>query len=329
MGTGRPDGPTTVKKLNMALDPQARVVLDLMAAAGNPPVHQRTVEEARASFNLKPLAGAAPDVAAVTDRRIPVAGGDVPIRIYTPSGAEAATPLPVLIYFHGGGWVVGNLEAADIPCRHLANKAQCIVVSVEYRKAPEHKFPTPAEDAYAAVCWVHDHADELGADRSRIAVGGDSAGGNLAIVTTMMSRDRCGVPLCFQMLLYPATDHNFGTPSYRDNAEGYLLGTADMAWFWNHYLPEGDDGSHPYASPLRARDFSRLPPALVITAGFDPLRDEGDAYAERLAAGEVSVRHLRYDDMIHGFFWMPGVLSRAHEAYNACAQALREAFSAA
>ncbi len=311
----------------MALDPQAKVILDMMAASGNPPVHQRKLEDARAGFNFAPLAGAAPEVARVDDRTVSVAGGEIPIRIYTPCCADALVPLPVLVYFHGGGWVLGDLAAVDVPCRHLAGRAGCVVVSVQYRKAPEHKFPTAAEDAYAAVRWVHDHATELNVDPVRIAVGGDSAGGNLATVSTLMHRDRAGVPICFQMLLYPVTDHDFGTDSYRDNAEGYLLGQADMAWFWQHYLPEGDDGRHPYASPLRAEDVSGLPPALVITAGFDPLRDEGDAYAGRLAASGVPVRHIRYDGMIHGFFWMPGVLSQAHAAYDACAQALRDAFA--
>ncbi|CAG2153834.1 alpha/beta hydrolase [Cupriavidus numazuensis] len=311
----------------MALDPQARAILDLIAASGNPPVHQRDLQDARATFNLKPLAGPAPDVARVEDRFIPVADGSIPVRIYTPVGGDGRQRLPVLVYFHGGGWVLGDLDAVDIPCRHLSNRADCIVASVQYRKAPEQKFPTAAEDAFAAVRWVHDHADELHADPARIAVGGDSAGGNLAAVSALMHRDRGGVALCCQLLIYPVTDHDFGTSSYRENAEGYLLARDDMRWFWRQYLPEGNDGHDPYASPLRAHSLSGLPPALVITAGFDPLRDEGAAYAERLDASGVRVRHVRYDSMIHGFFWMPGALAQARDAYEACADTLREAFA--
>lgn len=313
----------------MPLDPQAQAILDLMAAAGMPPLHERTPAEARQALNVAPLAGPCPDTVDAQDRTIPGAAGDLPARVYTPRQlAGNDQPLPVLVYFHGGGWVIGNLDAADVPCRHLADKAGCVVVSVEYRKAPEHKFPAAPDDAYAAVQWIQAHAHELGGDPRRIAVGGDSAGGNLAAVVALKARDRGDVSLCCQVLVYPVTNHGFDTASYRDNADGYYLTRDGMAWFWNHYLADAGDGSHPYASPLRAESLAGLPPALVITAEFDPLRDEGEAYAERLAAAGTPVTAARYDGMIHGFFWMPGVMEQGRLAIDQCAQALRQAFAA-
>ncbi|GMG90532.1 acetylhydrolase [Cupriavidus sp. TKC] len=311
----------------MALDPQAKAVLDLMAAAGLPPLHERTPEEARLGLDVRPLAGPPPEVGYIQDTMIVGTAGAIPARIYVPTGhSEADGCLPALVYFHGGGWVIGNLDAADVPCRHLASKAGCVVVSVEYRKAPEHKFPAAADDAYAAVKWLKANADTLNVDATRIAVGGDSAGGNLAAVVALMARDRGDFSICHQMLVYPVTNHGFETGSYRDNAEGYFLTRDGMAWFWNHYLAEEADGEHPYASPLRAGNLAGLPPALVITAEFDPLRDEGEAYAARLADAGVPVLATRYDGMIHGFFWMPGVMAQAGKAFDQCAQALRKAF---
>jgi acetyl esterase len=288
-------------------------------------MEQLEPEMARASADFRLLAGAPEAVQKVENRTIPIEGAEIAVRIYTPEGEG---PFPVLVYYHGGGWVIGNLETVDVPCRMLANRAGCIVVSVDYRLAPEHKFPTAAEDAYAAVQWVAEHAVEIGADPGRIAVGGDSAGGNLAAVVSLMAREQGGPSLAYQMLFYPVTNHSYDTDSYRENAEGYFLTKNTMIWFWNHYLRDEMDGQHPYASPLLAEDLSGLPPALVITAGFDPLRDEGEAYAERLKAAGVPVEATRYDGMIHGFIWMPGVLAASRDAINRAANALKEAFNA-
>lgn len=309
----------------MALDPKARHILDLVAAAGNPPLHQRTPEQARATLVTQPLAGEPEPVASVEDHTVPAGDAALPVRIYRP---DATGPLPALVYYHGGGWVVGNLDAVDVPCRRLANRAGCVVVSVDYRLAPEHKFPTAVEDAYAAARWVTANAGALGVDPARVAVGGDSAGANLAAVVALMSRDRGHFRLCHQTLLYPITNHAFDTASYRDNAEGYYLTRDGMAWFWNHYLGDAQDGRHPYASPLLAPDHTGLPPALVITAEFDPLRDEGEAYGRRLAAAGVPVEVTRYDGMIHGFCWMPGVLAQGGQALDQAGDALRRAFAA-
>lgn len=309
----------------MALDPQARKLLDMMAAAGAPPVHTRTPQEARDAFVVAPLAGAPQAVAGVEDRVIRL--GDAPpvaVRIYTPHGTG---PFPVLVYYHGGGWVIGDLDTVDVPCRHLANRAGCVVVSVDYRRAPEHKFPAAADDAFLAARWVAANAASIGADPARIAVGGDSAGGNLAAVVALMARDTGAIRLHYQMLLYPVTHHAFDTPSYTENADGYFLTRDHMAWFWNHYLADVADGRHPYASPLLASSHADLPPALVVTAEYDPLRDEGEVYAARLAEANVAVDCVRYEGMIHGFCWMPGVLEQGARALDAAGDALRHAFA--
>lgn len=306
------------------IDPQAWFILKQLESAGAPPMEMLTPELARmGDFSL--LAGAPEAVEKVEEKKIPVAGGEITARIYTPGGEG---PFPALIYYHGGGWVIGNLDTVDVPCRMLANRAGCVVVSVDYRLAPEYKFPTAAEDAYAAAKWVAEYGESIGVDPERIAVGGDSAGGNLAAVVALMAREQGGPSLAYQMLIYPVTNHSYDTDSYRDNAEGYFLTKNTMVWFWNHYLRDEQDGQNPYASPLLADDLSGLPPALVITAGFDPLRDEGEAYAERLKAAGVPVEATRYDGMIHGFFWMPGVLAAAHYGIHQAANALKQAFYA-
>jgi acetyl esterase len=233
----------------------------------------------------------------------------------------------LLVYFHGGGWVLGGIETHDGVCRELANAAGCVVVSVDYRLAPEHKFPAAVEDCYAATQWAAAHAGDLGADARRLAVGGDSAGGNLAAVVSQMAPDRGGPPIVFELLVYPVTTAAFDTPSYRDNAEGYLLTAGDMRWFWNHYLNGPADADNPYASPLRATRLAGLPPALVITAEFDPLRDEGEQYAQRLEEAGVPTRLIRYDGMIHGFFGMSHMMDKAKAAVREAGANLRLAFS--
>lgn len=308
----------------MTLDPQAKFILEQMEAAGVPPIESQTPEEARATFDFSPLAGEKVEVERVEDRTIPGPEQDIPVRIYTPSGEG---PFPALVFYHGGGWVLGDLDAADVPCRMIANNAECVVVSVDYRLAPEHKFPAPVEDAYASVRWVVENAHTINVDSSKVAVGGDSAGGNLAAVVSLMSRDKGGPSLVYQMLIYPVTHHSYDTISYRENAEGYSLTKNTMEWFWNHYLHNEQDGTNPYASPLLTKDLKGLPPALVITAEFDPLRDEGEDYANRLKEAGVSVETTRYNGMIHGFFWMPGALDQSKKAINQAASALKKAFS--
>lgn len=309
----------------MPLDPQARTLLDQMAAAGIPPTHTLSVEDARRTMLARRalVAGDPEPVARVEDRQIPGPAGALPIRVYAPSAGQL---LPVLVYFHGGGWVLGNLDSHDQVCRALANGADCAVVSVDYRLAPEHTFPAAAEDAYAATKWVATNAAELGGDGTRLAIGGDSAGGNLAAAVALMARDRGGPRLTHQLLVYPVTDRAFDTPSYRENAEGYSLHRADMIWFWGHYLAGEADADSPYASPLRAHDLAGLPPALVITAEYDPLRDEGEAYAARLRDASVPIVSTCYPGMIHGFFGNAAILDQGKRAIEEASRALRDAF---
>ncbi|HVN85934.1 MAG TPA: alpha/beta hydrolase [Candidatus Binatia bacterium] len=308
----------------MPLDLQARALLDQITAMGGPPLNELPVADARQAFTaLAAMQGAPEPVAKVEDRQVPGPSGSIPVRIYTPNGRS---PLPVLVYFHGGGWVIGNIEGYEVLCRSLAKAVECIVVSVDYRLAPEHKFPAAAEDAYAATRWAATTAAAIGGDPARVAIGGDSAGGNLTAVVALMARDRGGPPLVHQLLVYPVTDAGCDTVSYRDNADGYLLTKAAMHWFWGHYLSDGAEGANPYASPLRAQSHAGLPPALVITAEFDPLRDEGEAYAARLRAAGVPVTATRYDGMIHGFFGMAAMLEQGKRAVEQAAGGLRAAF---
>ncbi|MBI1814781.1 MAG: alpha/beta hydrolase [Deltaproteobacteria bacterium] len=308
----------------MALDPQARALLDQIAAMGGKPLNELPVAEARIAFTaLAAMQGAPEAVAKVEDRTLPGPVGGIPVRIYTP--ADSGT-LPVLVYFHGGGWVIGSIATYDVLCRALANAAGCIVVSVDYRLAPEHPYPAAVDDTYHAALWVAANAASIGADASRVAIGGDSAGGNLTAVVAQIARDRGKPALKFQLLVYPVTDAACDTPSYRDNADGYLLTRDAMKWFWNHYAGGDADRHNPYASPLRAENMKGLPPALVITAEFDPLRDEGERYAERLRAAGVPVQLTRYNGMIHGFFGMSAMLDQGKTAIQQAASALRAAF---
>jgi len=308
----------------MPLEPQTKSLLDAMKAAGGKSAAELTVEENRqAIMNRRELAGPPESVAKVENRTIPGPEGQIPIRIYTPEGPG---PFPILVFFHGGGWVIGNLETADAPVRALTNRARCVAVSVDYRLAPEHKFPAAPDDCYAATVWAAENARSIGGDPSRIAVGGDSSGGNLAAVVALMARDR-GLPrLAFQLLVYPVTNRDFNTASYRENAEGYNLTRDAMIWFWNHYLASDADASNPYASPLLAASLTGLPPAFVITAEYDPLRDEGESYAQRLREADVPTQHKRYAGTVHGFFGYGGVLDLGKQVLDDSAAALRAAF---
>jgi len=307
----------------MSLDPQARKLLDQIARAGIAPFHTLTPLQARDQMLMASrFVGSAEDVHTVEDREVPGPGGAIPIRAYRPSECDT---LPAVVFFHGGCWLMGDIRTHDGYCRALANRSGAIVVSVDYRLAPEHKYPAAAEDAYAATRWVAEHAAAIGADPQRIAVMGDSAGGNLAAVVALMARDRSGPSLAFQLLVYPITDFSFDTPSYRENATGFHLTRDDMAWCWGHYLTNELEGYEPYASPLRADDFRGLPPALILTAEYDPLRDEGEAYARKLEDAGVPATLKRYDGMIHGFVRRTDLLDKAREALDDVAAALREA----
>ncbi len=280
----------------MPLHPLAQAFLDQAAAAGAQPMCSLSVEEAR-RVSAEMFAAVPPGdpVAKVEDTSIPGPACDIPVRVYTPEGGG---PFPVVVYLHGGGWVVGDLETQDADCRTIANGAECVVVSVDYRLAPEHKFPAAAVDAYQVTRWVAENGARL-AGNGVIAVGGSSAGGNLAAVVALMAHDQGGPSLACQVLTVPVTDCDFDTESYCRNGDDYVLTRAEMQWFWEHYAGSPGAGADPYASPLRAPDLSRLPPALVQTAEYDPLRDEGRAYADRLRAAGVPVTYRCYEGAIH------------------------------
>ena len=304
----------------MPLDPQAKAALDLRAGA--PPIESLTPTQARAQFDAAPrLPG--PDVAKVEDLRVPGDGVEVPVRVYTPS---ADGPVGALVWLHGGGWVLGSIETTDATCRALANQAQCVVVSVEYRLAPEAKFPLPLDDAFAATAWTVEHAAALGVDPGAVAVGGASAGGNLAAAVTLIARDRGGPALAHQLLVYPAVGSDDSSESFRDNGEGYGLDRTTMDWYWRHYVRDDVDAANPLAAPLLAEDLSGLPPALIITAEYDPLRDDGEAYAGRLQRAGVETTCSRYDGMIHGFFSAGAPVDRTWDAIAEATTALRAAF---
>ncbi len=309
----------------MPLDPQAKAVLDQLASLNLPAYHTLSAPEARAQAEAMRPAAAGEPVARVRDMTVPGPGGDIPVRVYTPEGSG---PFGALVFYHGGGWVIGSIAGSDVTCRSLTNRAACVVVSVDYRLAPEHKFPAAAEDCYTATRWVAENAAVIDVDPERIAIGGISAGGNLAAVVALMARDRGGPALVHQLLVVPVTDYNVDTPSYRENSEGYQLSKDAMVWFWNHYLTGEGDGRHPHAAPLQAEDLRGLPPATVMTAEFDPLRDEGEAYAARLHEAGVPVTTTRYPGMIHGFFSMAAVLDQGKKAVDDAAVALRAAFAA-
>lgn len=313
----------------MPLDPQvAHYLQSSLETDVDETVAPTLTEQRRQSVQATLAEAGEPEaVASVEDRVIPGPAGSLPIRIYTPLDV-ARDPLPVLVYFHGGGWVFGSIEGHDPVCRALANHASCLVVSVGYRLAPEHKFPAAPEDCYAATKWVAEHAREVKVDPARIAVGGDSAGGNLAAAVALMARDCGGPELCYQVIIYGETDYpEPGTASYETYANGYGLTRESMIWFWEQYLERPEDGVHPYASPLRAANLSGLAPALIITAEYDPVRDEAEHYARCLHEAGVPVRLSRYYGMIHGFFRMFAVFEQSRQALEEVAVALRKAFA--
>jgi acetyl esterase len=304
------------------LDPQARAVVDMMNAARVEMAPEDRVPMTRTGWGLYlAMAGGEPEpVYAVSDRD----ADGVPVRVYQPSPDE---PLPIVVVLHGGGWVIGSMEDYDRTARQLANASGAIVVSVDYRSAPEHPFPAPLDDCWTALQWTATHAAGLGGDPARLAIGGDSAGGNLAAVCALRARDAGGPDLALQVLVYPVTDCDFGTASYRENGVGYFLDAEQMEWFFDCYTEGGKtDPARWEISPLRAPDLHGVTPALVITGEYDPLRDEGEAYAARLADAGVAVEARRYDAMVHGFFGCPAAFDAAREVMTQVGAALRRAF---
>ncbi|MFC7019361.1 MULTISPECIES: alpha/beta hydrolase [Haloarcula] len=289
--------------MTRSLHEDVAALLDDLAASGRPDIADLAVESARRVHDdLLAVPNDDRDpVARVRNVEVPGPNGPVGLRIYEPA---TSGPRPLFVYVHGGGWVFDTADGHDHLARAIANAGECTVVSVDYRLAPDHPFPAPLADCYAATEWVAAHPDALGGDPDRLVVGGDSAGGNLAAATCLRARDADGPAIAHQVLVYPVLDRNFATDSYRENAEGYLLTRSAMRWFWDHYLESPLDAANPYAAPLRARDLSGLPPATVVAAEFDPLRDEDVAYAERLRDAGVPVELRRYEEMIHGFLPM-------------------------
>lgn len=306
----------------MTIDPQVQGLLDNLKAQGVPDFADMGVEATRGFIGaFIDFEGPAQDVAQVRDVVAPGKEGQIPLRIYRPS---EETNLPVILYFHGGGYVGGTVEIADKPCRQLANVTGAVVVSVEYRLAPEHKAPAAAEDCYAATAWVAENGADLGVDPARLAVCGDSAGGGLAAAVPLMARDRGGPAIAMQILIYPLTDLAGDYPSRVSNGEGYLLSGRALGWFGDHYMAGPADIDNPYLAPIRAADHSGLPRAVVITAGYDPLRDEGDAYAAKLAEAGVDVLHLPNPSMIHGFMWLGGLLDHTAVVFEQLGEHVRE-----
>ena len=309
------------------LDPQVRALLEAAARSNAPLLQSLSPVAAREQYlrSRAPVRPPTPDVESVRDLLMPGPGGALALRLYRGLGTASGARLPAVVYFHGGGWVVGDLYSHDVVCRQLANAAHCAVIAVDYRLAPEHKFPAAVDDSIAAVRWVAAQAGELGLDLARIAVAGDSAGGNLAAAAALSLRDQPqpGDPqLIMQLLVYPVTDQGLDPPSVSDYAEGYMLTRADMVWYREQYLRADTDIADWRASPLRAADLSGLPPAYVITAGFDPLLDMGRAYADRLRAAGVDVTYECFEGMVHGFLTMGAVLAASPHAISRLAQGL-------
>jgi acetyl esterase/lipase len=313
----------------MPLDPLVKAFLDQMALQPTPKMWELPPALAREAMDAMMQLVGPKDVpiGKVLNRAIPAEHGEIPIRVYSPVAA-GAEPMPTMVFFHGGGWVIGNLDTHDGLCRILANESRCRIVAVDYRLSPEHKFPAAVEDAFAAVVWIEANASNIGVDANRLAVGGDSAGGALAIAVTQMAKEKGGPKLAFQMLLFPVTQIGEQTGSLREFGEGYFLEAATLNWFYGHYLADGADKNDPRVSPLKAADLSGLPPAYVMVAGFDPLHDEGVAYAEKLRGAGVAVTLDDYPDLVHDFILMQTVLPQAQEALAVAAKALCVALKA-
>ena len=314
----------------MTLDADCLKVHALYALAKRPPLEEQTPQEAREGMvRGRPyLQPDAPEMGELRDLTAPGPHGPIALRLYRPQSVSADAVLPALVYYHGGGWVIGDLDSHDVLCRQLCNASGAAVVSVDYRLAPEHRFPAAVDDAYAAFCWVAANAASMKVDATRLAVGGDSAGGNLAAVVALMARDQGGPKISLQLLIYPATDFAFAGGSYLSEAEVLPLTDKAMAWFQAHYLGTTDPAPRTdwRLSPLRAASHQGLPPAFVLVAEHDVLRDEGLAYAAKLEAAGVAVERVQFPGMIHGFITMGRMVRAADRAVEACAGAMRHAF---
>jgi acetyl esterase len=313
------------------LHTQTQAMVDAMARMNLVPPDKLSVEQAREQFRRSRVPFVAPpqEVGAVKDATIPGPDGGLRIRAYRPLGSRTDELLPALVYFHGGGWVFGDLDSHDPGCRELCNLARCAVVSVDYRLAPENRFPAAVEDAVSAIRYVAQHAADLGIDGARLAAGGDSAGGNLTAVAALTFRDQGGPQLKLQVLIYPVTDFSMDAPSYTRIANGFTLTKDRMSYFRGLYLRGSEDAADWRASPLKAKDLTRLPSTLLIAAGHDPLVDEGKAYADRLAAAGVPVTYSCYDGMVHGFVSLAGAIDAGRRAIAESAAALKRAFAPA
>ena len=298
----------------MPLTPIVQNLLQTMADAGGPAISDLPPETGREVYRMMHQENQKAEMHSVQDS----VAGTVPIRIYRPTAADN---LPCIVFFHGGGWVIGDLETHDSACRMLAEETGQVVIAVDYRLAPEYPYPAPMQDSYEAFCWIHAHSSDLNIDNQKLSVAGDSAGGNLAAVICLRARDESGPAISHQLLIYPVTDAAMDTVSYRDNGEGYMLSEATMVWFFDHYAAQDVRQDH-LVSPLLAKDLSGLPPATIITAEFDPLRDEGEAYAKRLTEAGVSTELKRFDGQIHGFFTMTDVMPEARQAARLAASQL-------
>src|SRR5882757_4005740 len=305
------------------LDGRTQWLLKLLAHSGQPPIEQTAVIEARTGYDafMLEMGGRAAPIGEIVDRTIAGPAGRLRLRLYRPASTVARL-LPAILYFHGGGWVMGSLEGYDLVYRYFCARAGCALIAVDYRLAPEHKFPAAIEDAVAAYRWLQAEATGLGIDPARLVIAGDSAGGNIAAAAAQLLRGEARPP-CLQWLIFPATDFSFDTPSYRSCGDGFLLTRAGMEWFRRHYLDGATDAGDPRASPLKADDLAGLPPALVYTAGFDPLRDEGRAYADRLGAAGVKTIHREFDSLIHGFVGLRGTVQAAARAMDDMVAGLR------
>lgn len=306
------------------LDPQCEALLRQIAEANSPPLSSLTPQQARENFLLKSWLGEPKQLSSIKNMNIPGPAGPIPIRVYTPEGK----PLyPTLVFFHGGGFVLGTLDEFDSLCSYIASGAFGMVVSVDYRLAPEHKYPAAVEDAWAAVQWIASHTEELQADPRRIAVAGDSAGANLAANVTMLAKDNRFPFLVYQVLICPGLDwSNTETDSFRFFGDGLWLSKTNFGWYRNHYLKNPKQALDPQVSPLLAKDVSELPPAFILTAEFDVLRDQGEAYAERLKKADVPVTCTRYQGMLHDFVTVPGLFDQAWKAIDEICTALKSAF---
>jgi acetyl esterase len=313
------------------LHTQTQAMVDAMARMNLVPPDKLSVEQAREQFRRSRVPFVAPpqEVGAVKDATIPGPDGGLRIRAYRPLGSRTDELLPALVYFHGGGWVFGDLDSHDPGCRELCNLARCAVVSVDYRLAPENRFPAAVEDAVSAIRYVAQHAADLGIDGAQLAAGGDSAGGNLTAVAALTFRDQGGPQLKLQVLIYPVTDFSMDAPSYTRIANGFTLTKDRMSYFRGLYLRGSEDAADWRASPLKAKDLTRLPSTLLIAAGHDPLVDEGKAYADRLAAAGVPVTYSCYDGMVHGFVSLAGAIDAGRRAIAESAAALKRAFAPA